>query len=245
MNTSARAPKSSLLDQTQRLIRAKHMSIRTERSYLNWIERFLRFHRERRGEWVHPSELSDADINAFLSHLAVEGNVAASTQNQALSAILFLFKKVLRRDVTIDAVRAQRPERVPVVLSVEEVRQVLAQLPAGPMELIGGLAYGAGLRLMECCRLRVKDIDFQRMQITVRDGKGAKDRMVPLPERAAEGLRAQLQNVRRLHEEDLQAGAGWAWLPYALARKYPQAGRQIGWQYVFPAAKLSIDPRPR
>lgn len=246
MSIPAGLAKSPLLAQTRALMRARHMSIRTEAAYLGWIERFLRFHRQRRGQWVDPAELTDADVNDFLTHLAVAGNVAASTQNQALSAILFLFKKVLQReDLKIDAVRAKRPERVPVVLSVEEVRRVLGELPEGPMRLIGWLAYGAGMRLMECCRLRVKDVDFDRKQITVRDGKGEKDRMVPLPQRSTGGLREQLRFVGEQHAQDVAAGAGWVWLPYALARKYPQAGRALEWQYVFPAAKLSIDPRPR
>jgi len=237
--------KSPLLEQTRQLLRARHLSIRTERAYLGWIERFLRFHRQRSGRWVHPNELSNDDINAFLTHLAVEGKVAASTQNQALSAILFLWKQVLQRELKLDAVRAQKPQRVPVVLSVDEVRRVLAALPPGPLYLIGSLAYGAGLRLMECCRLRVKDVDFERKQITVRDGKGEKDRVVPLPQRVAAALTEQIERVRRQHAEDLQAGAGWVWLPYALAEKYPQAGRSLGWQYVFPARNVSIDPRPR
>jgi integron integrase len=226
-------------------MRAKHMSIRTEEAYLRWIEQFLRFHQELRGAWVHPADMSGAEINQFLTHLAVERKVSASTQNQALAAVLFLFKQVLNKDVQIDAVRAKRPERLPVVLSVDEVRRVLAALPQGPIGLIGGLAYGAGMRLMECCRLRVKDVDFQRKQITVRDGKGEKDRMVPLPERLVEGLRRQLEIVRRQHEEDLEVGAGWVWLPYALAETYPEAGRTLTWQYLFPARNLSRDPRPR
>ena len=221
------------------------MSIRTEESYLNWIVRFLEFHRQRRGDWVHPGELGDDDVNEFLTHLAADKEAAASTQNQALSAILFLYKQVLKREVRLDAVRAKQPERVPVVLSADEVRRVLAELPRGPMSLIGGLAYGAGMRLMECCRLRVKDVDLERKQITVRDGKGEKDRVVPLPERLSDGLARQREQVRIQHEEDLQVGAGWAWLPYALAEKYPQAGRTLGWQYLFPARNLSVDPRPR
>lgn len=164
--------KSPLLEQARQLMRARHMSIRTEEAYLRWIEQFLRFQKSLRGAWVHPAELSDVEINQFLTHLAVERKVSASTQNQALSALLFLYKQVLKKDMKIDAVRAQRPERLPVVLSVDEVRRVLDELPAGPAWLIGGLAYGAGMRLMECCRVRVKDVDFERKQITVRDGKG-------------------------------------------------------------------------
>lgn len=241
----SRPQKSPLLEQARQLMRTKHMSIRTEEAYLRWIDQFLRFHKQARGTWVHPAEMSDAEINQFLTHLAVERKVAASTQNQAFSALLFLYKQVLRRDIKVDAVRAKKPERVPVVLSMDEVRRVLDELPPGPVWLIGGLAYGAGMRLMECCRLRVKDVDFERKQITVRDGKGEKDRMVPLPERLIEGLRQQLKEVARQHESDLEMGAGWVWLPYALAEKYPQAGRSLGWQYLFPAQSLSRDPRPR
>jgi integrase len=202
----SRPQKSPLLEQTRQLMRTRHMSIRTEEAYLRWIEQFLRFHEQRRGQWVHPAEMSDAEINQFLTHLAVERQVAASTQNQAFSALLFLYTQVLRKEIHVDAVRAKRPERVPVVLSVDEVRRVLAELPAGPLGLIGGLAYGAGMRLMECCRLRVKDVDFDRRQITVRDGKGEKDRMVPLPERLADGLRKQLEIVARLHTDDRSPG---------------------------------------
>ncbi|MEO8497499.1 MAG: integron integrase [Planctomycetota bacterium] len=242
---TSRPQKSPLLEETRQLMRTKHMSIRTEEAYLRWIDQFLRFHKQARGAWVHPAEMTDAEINQFLTHLAVERKVAASTQNQAFSALLFLYKQVLKKEIKVDAVRAKKPERVPVVLSMDEVRRVLAELPSGPLWLIGGLAYGAGMRLMECCRLRVKDVDFERKQITVRDGKGERDRMVPLPERLAEGLQRQMEIVRRQHEEDLRSGAGWVWLPYALAEKYPEAGRSLMWQYLFPAQTLSRDPRPR
>lgn len=153
----SRPRRSPLLEQCRQLMRTKHMSIRTEESYLRWIEQFLLFHKEARGAWVHPSEMGGEQISQFLTALAVKRKVSASTQNQAFSALLFLYKQVLKQEVTIDAVRARRPERVPVVLSVDEVRRVLAELPPGPIALIGGLAYGAGMRLMECCRLRVKD----------------------------------------------------------------------------------------
>jgi len=241
----SRPRKSPLLEETRQLMRAKHMSIRTEEAYLRWIEQFLRFHKQTDGTWVHPAEMGDAEVNRFLTHLAVERKVSASTQNQAFSALLFLYKQVLKKEVKIDAVRAKTPARVPVVLSMEEVRRVLTELPPGPLWLIGGLAYGAGMRLMECCRLRVKDVDFERQQITVRDGKGEKDRMVPLPQRLVDGLQKQLAFVRRQHDEDLEAGAGWVWLPYALAKKYPEAGRSLNWQYAFPAQTLSREPRPR
>ena len=243
LNTS-RPQKSPLLEQTRQLMRTRHMSIRTEEAYLRWIEQFLRFYKQDCGAWVHPAEMSDAEINQFLMHLAVERKVAASTHNQAFSAILFLYKQVLKREIKVDAVRAKKPERMPVVLSMDEVRRVLDKLPPGPVWLIGGLAYGAGMRLMECCRLRVKEVDFERKQIAVRDGKGEKDRMVPLPERLVAGLRRQTEFVRGQHEQDVRSGAGWVWLPYALAEKYPQAGRSLGWQFLFPAQTLSRDPRP-
>lgn len=244
-SSASRPHKSPLLEQARQLMRAKHLSIRTESAYINWMERFLRFHRQKAGHWVHPSEMGNDDINAFLTHLAVEGNVAASTQNQAFSALLFLFRDVLKTDFEVKAVRAKRPQRIPVVLSIDEVRLLLQQLPLGTMQILGGLMYGAGMRLMECCRLRVKDVDFPRKLLTVRDGKGEKDRMVPLPQRLADDLDRQVRAVRHLHQLDLDVGAGWVWLPYALARKYPQAGRSIEWQYLFPAKSLSVDPRPR
>lgn len=241
----SRPHRSPLLEKARQLMRVRHMSIRTERSYIGWMERFLRFHRDARGRWVHPSEMDGAEISEFLTHLAVEGNVSASTQNQAFSALLFLYREVLEKDVAIDAVRAKKPDRLPVVLSVDEVRRVLQELPDGPIRLMGGLMYGSGMRLMECCRLRVKDVDFDRKQITVRDGKGEKDRMTPLPDRLADGLKRQLENVRRIHAMDVESGAGWVWLPYALAEKYPNAGRSLSWQYVFPARSLSRESRPR
>ena len=245
-SSKASAPqKSPLLEETRRLMRMRHMSIRTEESYLRWIEEFLRYERTRTGEWRHPREMGSEEITRYLTYLAVERKVAASTQNQAFSALMFLFRQVLKMPFQVDAVRAQRPERLPVVLSVDEVRRVLHEIPVGPYRLIAELMYGSGLRLMEACRLRVKDVDFARVQITVRDGKGEKDRMVPLPQKLVAGLRRQVTLVRKQHEEDLEMGAGWVWLPYALAEKYPQAGRTIAWQYLFPAISLSREPRPR
>jgi len=241
----SRPCKSPLLEQARQLMRTRHLSIRTERAYLGWMERFLWFHRKAQGRWVHPAEMSGEEISQFLPHLAVEQKVSASTQNQAFSALLFLFREVLKKEVKINAVRAKKPERLPVVLSLDEVRRVLDQLPDGRMRVLGGLMYGAGMRLMECCRLRVKDVDFERKQIAVRDGKGEKDRMVPLPERLVEGLQRQVEAVKRLHAQDLEVGAGWVWLPYAQAEKYPEAGRDVGWQYLFPAKSLSREPRPR
>lgn len=236
---------SPLLESVRCLMRLRHMSIRTEEVYVRWITEFLRYVKQRTGEWRHPSGLGSAEVNQYLTYLAVERKVAASTQNQASSALLFLFRDVLEMQFKLEAVRAQSPERLPVVLSVNEVRRVLNAIPPGSMRLMASLMYGAGLRLMEACRLRVKDFDFDRQQITVRDGKGEKDRMVPLPQKLVQDLRKQLDKVSLLHEDDLRVGAGWVWLPYALAAKYPQAGRSLNWQYVFPARNLSREPRPR
>lgn len=242
---NASSQPTPLLTQVRQLTRTLHMSIRTEEAYCQWIERFLRFQKEQSGQWRHPAEMGSDEITAFLTHLAVVEKVAASTQNQALSALLFLFSKVLKREITINAVRARRPERLPVVLSVDEVRRLLSAMPPGSMRLMAGLMYGAGLRVMECCRLRVKDVDFDRRQIVVRDGKGEKDRAVPLPGRLVKGLQQQLEVVRGQHALDVAVGAGWVWLPYALAKKFPAAGRSLEWQYLFPANRLSTDPRPR
>jgi integron integrase len=220
-------------------MRLLHYSKRTEGSYVDWIKRFILFHHKR-----HPREMGAVEIEAFLTHLAVVGRVSASTQNQAFSALLFLYQKVLEIELPhLDAVRARRPERIPVVLSVEEVRAILAELDGIDLLQVE-LLYGTGMRVLECCRLRVKDLDFDRQQIVVREGKGEKDRVVPLPRRVADRLHDQVQQVRRLHERDVRAGLGRVWLPYALAVKYPSADRELGWQYLFPSSKLSINPRP-
>jgi integron integrase len=228
-----------LLDRVREAVRTRHMSRRTEEAYVVWIRRFVRFHGTR-----HPAELGAPEVQAFLSHLAVHGQVAASTQNQALSALLFLYRAVLETDLPplSGVVRAKRPERLPVVFSREEVRAVLAEMN-GTHLLMASLLYGAGLRLLECLRLRVKDLDFSAGQLLVRDGKGAKDRVTVLPKSLETELMELLQKVRRLHEQDLRAGFGAVYLPYALARKYPNAEREWTWQYVFPAARRSIDPR--
>lgn len=232
------------MEQVRQHMRTRHMAIRTERAYLRWIERFLRFEKSRLGQWRHPSEMGSDEINRFLSHLAVERKVAASTQNQALSALLLLFREVLHsKRLSIDAIRARHPERVPVVLSVNEITRVLRNIPPGPSRLVAELQYGSGLRLLEGCRLRMKDIDFDRHQIVVRDGKGAKDRVVPLPRQARRGLFSQMAERRKIHLEDLEAGAGWVWMPNALAEKFPNAGREEAWQYIFPGAKIALDPR--
>ncbi|MBX3421614.1 MAG: integron integrase [Pirellulaceae bacterium] len=185
-------------------------------------------------------------IESYLTHLAVDRRVAASTQNQALSALLFLYTKVLEKPFRVDAVRARRPEKLPSVLTPGEIRLIFDHLPPnGPILLICRLRSGAGLRLMEACRLRVKDIDLARKQIVVREGKGSKDRYVPLPHTLVVELQGQLRKVERLHHQDLQEGAGWAWLPYALSVKHPLAGRQLQWQYLFPARETSRDSHPR
>jgi len=231
--------KPKLLDQVRAKIRLKHYSIRTEQAYVDWIRRYILFHGKR-----HPQEMGKSEVEQFLSHLAVERNVAASTQNQALSAILFLYKEVLEKDIGwLDGMeRAKRPARLPVVLTAAEVRAVLAHLE-GRHRLMANLLYGAGLRLMECVRLRVKDLDFEYRQITVRDGKGQKDRLTMLPDALMGPLQTHLADVKILHEQDLREGFGNVYLPFALERKYPNAGREWGWQYVFPASQRSIDPR--
>lgn len=228
-----------LLDQVRDKIRLKHYSIRTEQAYVDWIKRFI-LHFDKR----HPSELGAPEVEAFLTHLAVQGRVAASTQNQAKSALLFLYKQVLGVELPwLDGVeQAKVPSRLPVVLTKDEMQQVLSRLQ-GMHWLVGSLLYGAGLRIMEALRLRVKDVDFARREILVRDGKGGKDRVTMLPAALVGPLKAHMQRVKALHDQDVQAGYGAVYLPNALARKYPHAEREWGWQYVFPSAKLSVDPR--
>lgn len=231
--------KPKLLDQVREQIRLRHYSIRTEAVYLEWVKRFIRFHKYR-----HPQEMGAPEVEAFLSDLAVRRDVSASTQNQALSAILFLYKQVLQIELPwMDGViRARRPQRLPVVLTREEVASVLAQLD-GPLWLIASLLYGSGMRLMEVLRLRVKDVEFARLEILIRDGKGQKDRVTMLPRKLAAPLELHLQRVRTLHEQDLREGYGRANLPHALARKYPNAAAEWGWQFVFPSVNRSADPR--
>jgi integron integrase len=231
------APK--LLDRVRERIRFKHYSIRTEDSYVQWIKRFILFHGKR-----HPSEMGAVEVEAFLTHLAVVGNVAASTQNQARSAILFLYKEVLQSELPWlnNVEQAKKPRRLPVVLTEDEVRSVLANLD-GVHWLVAALLYGAGLRLMEALRLRVQDVAFRRREVLVRNGKGFKDRVTMLPDKLAGRLQAHLATVRQLHEKDLAEGFGEVHLPYALERKYPNAGTSWGWQYVFPSGNRSVDPR--
>lgn len=227
------------LDTVRRALRLRHYSVRTEQAYLDWIKRFILFHKKR-----HPGEMAEKEISAFLTHLAADRKVAASTQNQALSALLFLYQQVLDRklDFLDNVERVKRPPKVPVVLTPQEVRTVLNHLTGEP-RLMAELLYGSGLRLMECARLRVKDVDFGYKQITVRDGKGFRERVTLLPDRLIKPLRIQLERSRQLHKQDLAAGRGRVYLPFALQRKYPNANRSWVWQYVFPAAKLSEDPR--
>jgi integron integrase len=237
--------KPKLMEQAKTIMRTMHVAKRTEEAYLGWIYRYLLFLKDRHGKWTHPETAGSAGVNDFLSHLAVDRNVAASTQNQALSALLFLYSKVLKSELKLDAIRAKKSERLPVVLTPSEVRSILDQIPDGPRKTMVSIMYGAGLRVMEVCRLRVKDIDFERKQIIVREGKGSKDRYVPLPSSLIDALRKQIELVQYLHLKDLEVGAGWAWLPYALAVKWPEKGRSLEWQYLFPADRLSIDNHPR
>lgn len=228
-----------LLDQIRGRLRVKHYSIRTEQAYVDWVRRFVNFHQRR-----HPRDLGQTEVEAFLTDLAVRRRVSASTQNQAKSAILFLYKEVINKELPwLNGVVAARvSQRLPVVLSVEEVNAALGRL-RGTSSLVARLLYGSGLRILECLRLRVKDIDFASREILVRDGKGAKDRVTMLPASLTEPLQRHLERVRELHGEDLAAGYGSVYLPFALDRKYPNAGRQWMWQYVFPSARLSKDPR--
>jgi integron integrase len=228
-----------LLDQVRQTARLRHLSLRTERAYTGWVYRFVVFHGKR-----HPSSMGAVEVRRFLSHLAAAGRVSASTQNQALCALLFLYRDVLQLDLgrVDEVVRARRTRRIPAVLTRDEVRLVLAHLD-GTHALIAGLLYGGGLRLMEALRLRVKDLDFARNAVVVRQGKGDKDRVVMLPGTLKERLREHLASVRVLHERDLRNGLGAVELPNALARKKPGAERWWTWQYVFPSERLSTDPR--
>jgi len=238
METPATGP-PRLLDQVRGLIRARHYSRRTEEAYVYWIRKYILFHRK-----VHPRELGANDVGRFLAWLATARRVSAATQNQACSALLFLYRHVLRVDIgDVEMVpRARTSTHVPVVLSVSEVRAVRAQLD-GVAWLVTSLLYGAGLRLLECLELRVKDIDFDRNEITVRRGKGQKDRRVMLPDRVREPLVAHLKTVRATHNRDLEAGLGTVALPDALRRKFPNAAREWRWQFVFPASRICRDPR--
>ncbi|GAB4465294.1 MAG: integron integrase [Anaerolineales bacterium] len=228
-----------LMDLVSAAIRTKHYSYRTEQTYKDWIKRYILYHHKR-----HPKDMGADEIQAFITHLAVQKNVAASTQNQALSAILFLYRHVLHQEIEFptDIIRAKETKNLPVVLTPHEARTLINNM-TGVTQLMAKILYGSGLRLMECLRLRVKDIDFGNRQIIVRDGKGENDRFTILPDSLIPDLQRQIQTVQRIHQTDLADGFGEVWLPYALARKYPNASRELIWQYLFPAPNLSRDPR--
>jgi len=236
---SSSQPKPRLLDQVRAALRLRHYSLRTEETYVYWIRRFIFFHGKR-----HPRDMGKEELSRFLSALAIERHVSAATQNQALNALLFLYRHVLEQEVgwLDDVVRAKRPRRLPVVLTRQEVKILLSALD-GVNWIMGHLLYGAGLRLMECLRLRVKDIDFGANHLVVREGKGNKDRITMLPLTVKGPLGAHLARVRALHQQDLARGFGSVYLPDALARKYPNAPKEWGWQWVFPATQISADPR--
>ncbi len=236
---ASRARSPRLLDRMRARMRRLGLSIRTEKVYVGWVRRFILANAKR-----HPRDMGAREVERFLTGLAMHGHVSASTQNQALSALLFLYREVLQQELPwMDGIhRAKRPKRLPVVLSREEVAALLGEME-GVTWLMASLLYGAGLRLMECMRLRIQDVDFVRHEITVRQGKGGKDRRTMLPAISAEALQNQMAEARHVHRRDLDAGFGAVWLPDALARKYPGAAREWAWQYVFPASARSTDPR--
>ena len=231
------APKPKLVDQVRQAARAGHYSPSTEDSYVGWVRRFVLHHQKR-----HPLDMAEPEVNQFLTHLAVDRHVSSSTQNQALAALLFLYNKVLHRPLgqIEDVVRARRPKHMPVVLTFNEVQALLSHLE-GTVHLVVMILYGTGLRLLECLHMRVKDVDFQMRQIAVRDGKGQVDRVTMLPDIVVERLHEHLKPVERLHKRDLSRGFGRVAMPYALARKYPNADTEWGWQYVFPATRRYFD----
>ena len=238
-NPSVPDGRPRLLDELRRQVRLRHYSYRTEQAYVGWVRRYILFHRKQ-----HPAQLGAAEVEAFLSHLASVRNVAAATQGQAMSAVLFLYKVVLKVDLPWldNVVRSTRPRRLPVVLTQAEARSVIGNLQGVPW-LVTSLLYGSGLRVLEALRLRVKDVDFPIRQLTVRDGKGGKDRVTVLPEALVAPLTVHLARVRELHGLSVAQGYGGVELPYALERKYPAAHLEWGWQYVFPAVSPSVDPR--
>lgn len=234
------APAPKLLDRMRNHLRTRHYSIRTETAYVDWARRFILFHGKR-----HPLEMGAAEVEAFLTYLAVQRQVSASTQNQAKAAILYLYKQVLQIELAWldEVVQAKTPKRLPVVLTASEVRALLLHMQ-GTTGLVAQLLYGTGMRLLEALRLRVKDVEFARREVVIREGKGNKDRVTVLPENLILPLQVQLQKARALHEKDLEAGFGRVHLPHALAVKYANADRSWAWQYVFPSPVRSVDPRP-
>lgn len=228
-----------LMDQVSDVMRLKHYAFRTEQTYASWIKRFIFFHDKK-----HPREMGELEVEAFLTWLAVEKHVSKSTQNQAFNALIFLYREVLKKPLEgrIDAVRSSKKQRLPIIMSKEETQTVLSAM-SGTTQLMAKLLYGSGIRLMECIRLRIKDIDFEINEIRVHSGKGDKDRLVPLPESIKPVLKTHLERVKLIHENDLSKGCGEVYLPHALGRKYPNVGKEWGWQYVFPSSKLSQDPR--
>jgi integron integrase len=232
-------PELKLMDQVREVLRYHHYAYRTEQTYCEWMKRYLQYYQCER----HPKEMGRAEVERYLSYLATEGQVAASTQRQALNALVFLYREVLGVELEdIAPIRGRRGRKPPTVLTKEEVRQVLGNMP-GTHRLMTQLMYGCGLRLMECIRLRIQDVDFGQGKIFVRAGKGGKDRVVGLPDVIRQPLEVHIDRVKELHEADLREGCGEVYMPEALARKYPGASRETGWQYVFPAKKRSVDPR--
>jgi integron integrase len=240
--TNQQKPQKKLLEQYQDAIRTKQYSPRTGETYIQWVREYILYHKKR-----HPKEMGPAEINQFITHLAAERNVAPSTQNQAISAILFLYRHVLHiplEEKLLAGFRPQRAKNIPTVLSKEEARRVIAQLQ-GANKLAAQIMYGSGLRIMECLRLRVKDMDFANHQVVVRDGKGGDDRITPLPDTLVEPLKRQLQYAKALHQQDLAEGYGSVYLPYAIEQKYKNAHKEWIWQYLFPAPNRSEDPRTK
>ncbi len=241
MSITSSAPKKEkkLLDQYSEVLRNLHYSARTEKTYISWVRKYILYHNKR-----HPREMGTRQINEFITSLANQKNIAASTQNQAISAVLFLYRHVLLIDLdekALVSIRPTRPKRLPTVLSKDEAKKVIAKM-TGIYKVMAQIMYGSGLRLMEVLRLRIKDLDFENHQIIVRDGKGENDRITPFPNTLLEPLRLHLKRVRMQHEHDLAEGFGTVYLPYALERKYLNANREFAWQYVFPAVELSINP---
>jgi integron integrase len=238
-------PKARLLDQVREVMRFHHYALRTEEAYLQWIRRFLVFHRQQAQRWRHPREMGGQEVCAFLTHLAAQCEVAAATQNQALNALVLLYAQVLHQPLGDlgKFARVRRPARLPLVLDREEIQRILAALKPGTSGLVIRLLYGTGMRLLEALRLRIKDVELRGGRITVREGKGDKDRVTMLPEKLKAELEQHLKRVKLLHDQDVAEGYGQVYLPHALGRKYPNAERQWAWQWVFPAMQRSKDPR--